>query len=1050
MTFDKQKVMRSAERYLMQGKIRAAIDEYVVIVQQDSKDVNTLNMLGDLYARVDEKAEAVKCFTNVAEHYDKQGFSKKAIAIYNKISRLIPDSVTVSEKLAPLYHQKGSLAEARTHYKILADDYQKRGKKIEALNILKKIADLDPYNTEICLKLADSYLQENYKEEAMSAFIEAGNRFIAKRNYESAVTVFNRALEINALDWVALNGYVSSQISLGNSIEAAERLEELHTENPYNTDIMLLLADCYIDQNNLTNAERVLIELVAKEPANYFKLIDLVYANLMINDLDSAVRVLNVVAEHLLVGGKNEEYKKIVDEFLTRDAEHTGALRLLVRYYAWLQDAAQIKVTLERLASSARVNDLIEDEKYALSQLVTISPHETQYSQRLAEIGGVMQFETETSNKGIFAETEEFQNNGVPTFANFEKLSSDDDSSAEFENNGFAFAEEPQTEFLSENYTNENFTFASSNDYLESEAIHQTSDGNDYDFSGSISSFEDAIFSAEETSIDDSVSSNVENEAEVDSLSSFLQTHLNQELESVEFYISSGYYDLAKESLDSLERQFGVRSEIKLLREKIITHFATENIDEENSTETFQSIETQEFSKVENNQETISKEVSETEFSQELVSSEAEETEFVQEIYSDEITEVSPFIEETVENESVGFEFSPVNFESNIEDFENDDSVEVENYLDENLQNKVETENIDFEFSNAVSEEKVEVSAETEVAEVQENTVKTFDATEKFAEFGSVETTDFDAESLENSQALQSEVLAETEAITENSSEENYEVQEPTEEKVETHFEAETSQVEETQAFAETEAFSESEEFSEDVDIHKTQDATESDEIEQLAVTEESPTVEEKVESEKFEEESVETKSVEKFEEFLDDLKSEENFLDKAVDNVVEKFADENVNNAPTLTGFEGFDDFRNSLGLEEAEAEDYLADYETHFNLGIAYKEMGLNDDAVKEFQDAVKLVKSNDGTRRHLQSCHFLGHCFMEKSMPKLALIWFEKGLETTDLNAEEKQALFYEIACAYEMDGERESAFRFFEQIYAVDVEYRDVANKIKELA
>jgi hypothetical protein len=77
MSFDKIKVMRNAERYLAQGKIRAAISEYKRVVESDPKDFSTLNILGDLYLKNSEEKEAVGCFTQVAEHYNSKGFLKK-------------------------------------------------------------------------------------------------------------------------------------------------------------------------------------------------------------------------------------------------------------------------------------------------------------------------------------------------------------------------------------------------------------------------------------------------------------------------------------------------------------------------------------------------------------------------------------------------------------------------------------------------------------------------------------------------------------------------------------------------------------------------------------------------------------------------------------------------------------------------------------------------------------------------------------------------------------------------------------------------------------
>ncbi len=106
-----------------------------------------------------------------------QGFAHKAIAIYNKISRIEPNSMEVSAKLAQLYQSKGSLSEARTHYTTLAEQYQRKGQKIEALAIWKQIAELDPNNTDIYLKIAEVCWQENQHDEAAKAFTEAGLRF---------------------------------------------------------------------------------------------------------------------------------------------------------------------------------------------------------------------------------------------------------------------------------------------------------------------------------------------------------------------------------------------------------------------------------------------------------------------------------------------------------------------------------------------------------------------------------------------------------------------------------------------------------------------------------------------------------------------------------------------------------------------------------------------------------------------------------------------------------------------------------------------------------
>ena len=80
-----------------------------------------LNTLGDLYARVDKRAEAAACYRRVAEHYREQGFTLKAVAMYKKLTRHAPEDHQTALALAALYEQQGLMVDARQHYLIAAE-----------------------------------------------------------------------------------------------------------------------------------------------------------------------------------------------------------------------------------------------------------------------------------------------------------------------------------------------------------------------------------------------------------------------------------------------------------------------------------------------------------------------------------------------------------------------------------------------------------------------------------------------------------------------------------------------------------------------------------------------------------------------------------------------------------------------------------------------------------------------------------------------------------------------------------------------------------------
>jgi tetratricopeptide (TPR) repeat protein len=130
-------------------------------------------------------------------------------------------------------------------------------------------------------------------------------------------------------------------------------------------------------------------------------------------------------------------------------------------------------------------------------------------------------------------------------------------------------------------------------------------------------------------------------------------------------------------------------------------------------------------------------------------------------------------------------------------------------------------------------------------------------------------------------------------------------------------------------------------------------------------------------------------------------------------------------------------------------EGDEVREDYETHYNMGTAYKEMDLMDEAIQEFQTSASLVKPGDGTSRFLQCCNMLGHCFIHKGMPEAAVLWFKKGLQAPGHSEDEYQALRYELASAYEQLGDLKQAREFYTEVYGVDVSYREVAEKLSQL-
>ena len=125
------------------------------------------------------------------------------------------------------------------------------------------------------------------------------------------------------------------------------------------------------------------------------------------------------------------------------------------------------------------------------------------------------------------------------------------------------------------------------------------------------------------------------------------------------------------------------------------------------------------------------------------------------------------------------------------------------------------------------------------------------------------------------------------------------------------------------------------------------------------------------------------------------------------------------------------------------------LEDPDTHYNLGVAFKEMGLLDEAIGELQKVCHAIDRGNSFGQVMQAYTWLAHCFVEKGVPEASVKWYEKALKVASADEEAKMAVYYELAAAYEAAGNRKAALENFMEVYGSNIDYRDVAERIKTL-
>ena len=147
------------------------------------------------------------------------------------------------------------------------------------------------------------------------------------------------------------------------------------------------------------------------------------------------------------------------------------------------------------------------------------------------------------------------------------------------------------------------------------------------------------------------------------------------------------------------------------------------------------------------------------------------------------------------------------------------------------------------------------------------------------------------------------------------------------------------------------------------------------------------------------------------------------------------------VNDAPQeeiQTVEELFQEFKKGVD-EQIDAEDH----QTHYDLGIAYKEMGLLEEAINEFK------RAQVGKGRFLECVTMIGSCLVELGRCDDVVQLFNEAVENPNIEDQERMVCYYELGRAHENQGDTDSALTAFREVQKTDPSYRDLEERIEAL-
>jgi len=935
MAPSRTKLLESADKLVRQGKLEEAIKQYTVLSDDNPRDVNTINRIGDLYVRLRKNKEAIRQFMRIADFYAGDGFHLKAIAMYKKITKLDPAHTEANERLADLYAKQGLVIEARTQFLGLAEQYLKAGQKPKAIQLFQKIQAMEPNNLKVRVILADLQGKEGDSGKAVDGFVSAADDLRKRGMNDEALKILLKAVRLQP-------GRHEIHTRIAETLKSGEKdpqetvsiLEPLHEANPAVPEYLQMLAESYLCMDRTSDFEKLKQSAKRGEDRAALAQGEALFHHSR-GDSDSALSRLMAASEEVLRDLGPAPGAALLEQALKIRPESPDVLEKLLDLWTTASDRDGMTSATERLARLLCQKEDWERAARFLDRLQDLAPE----NPAIAELRPRLD-----AHRGVGApRPAEAAPATVPTLDELEKvvvLESDlGEDAGEDEVGGM--------EILSE---------AEAEPAAESAETPETGDEEN----------QDAAYAGKSV-IQEMRGQPVQEEIDED----FVNEHFTE----AEVFLKYGLGEKAREQLRAILGRYP--EHIPSLRKMKEIH--SEDGEEPEAAAVCRKIAEIHRSRGEEEQ--------------------ALEVEGqVRELDSGAVSEETAEIPEISDG--------PASFDSGIA------GTAAPLDLDLDL-------DLDLPDPSGEPEKKVPVAAApvpgAPLSPAQVSALVTEEAEEDLV----IELVDEEMEGEEAADPFDPDKASQFDFYLEQRLvEEAAEVLSVMERSAPGHPEVVKRRARLAE-FGPTDAVESPEDHGGDVDM----------DVERAfgkrPVAEEEPAP------------SPEGASPAPDDGFFDlgaELKAQ--VLDGPGEAASDAAA--GISGGEEASIDEIFKAFRRKVDQQVEEE-----DYETRYNLGIAYKEMGLLDEAIGEFQYASRDPKL------FLECCSILGICFKEKGMTDLAIKWYRKALESTGHSEDKYQGLRYDLGDLYTEKGDYGQALAFFSEVYGINSNYRDVASRIREL-
>ena len=259
---NKSKTLGQVQKHIAREQYDRAIKLLQQLVEEDPNDVRSLLKLGDVYVKKGDRDVAVDVYKRVARQYSEQGFFMKAVAIYKQILKHQSKNVEALMQLAELYEHLGLASEARQQYLLAESVLQEAGDSSAALALMQKQVELDPDNVAHRIKLAEAYSSEDNIAAATRQFAAAAEVLRRQNREDDFIKVAERLVYHDPNRPEVLRDLARLYLTRGDAKRALAKLQLCFRSHPKDIETLELLAQAFSELRQYARTKTVYQELV--------------------------------------------------------------------------------------------------------------------------------------------------------------------------------------------------------------------------------------------------------------------------------------------------------------------------------------------------------------------------------------------------------------------------------------------------------------------------------------------------------------------------------------------------------------------------------------------------------------------------------------------------------------------------------------------------------------------------------------------------------------------------------------------------------------------